>query len=240
MSKAVARLFLLSALLSFSLFAAAQNPVVVELFTSEGCSSCPPADALLMKLSQQGGGDLVLLGEHVDYWNYIGWTDRFSSAQFSRRQGEYGSALHSSTYTPQMVVDGKVQFVGNDAGEVQRRIAEAAKDPKPAQVKLQWEGNNRVHVIVQSPMRSTVLLATTEDGLTTSVEAGENGGRTLRHAAVVRQLRELGKTNAGTFEATVDAEPHSDWNSAKLRLAVVVQDATTMTVLGAASMPYAH
>src|ERR1700742_37635 len=89
-------------------FSVAQNPVVVELFTSEGCSSCPPADALLVKLSQQGvsnGAPLVLLGEHVDYWNYIGWTDRFSSGQFSQRQNDYGKALSANVYTPEMVID---------------------------------------------------------------------------------------------------------------------------------------
>src|SRR5262249_42318200 len=120
----------------FAFAAPAQNPVVVELFTSEGCSSCPPADAVLMKLSEQGRSDLILLGEHVDYWNYIGWTDRFSSKQSSLRQSEYGQALHSETYTPQMVIDGRVQFVGSEAGEAQRRIAAAAAEPKPAPVTL--------------------------------------------------------------------------------------------------------
>ena len=232
-------------LLSFLSLASAQTPVVVELFTSEGCSSCPPADALLIKLSQQGAGngtDLVLLGEHVDYWNYIGWTDRFSSAQFSRRQSDYGHALRSSVYTPQMVVDGSRQFVGNDVSDAQRNIAAAAKEPKPAQVTLRWEGNNRLHVSVQSPAqeRSNVLLATTEDGLTTSVEAGENGGRTLHHAAVVRQLREIGHPNQGAFDQTVDIAPHADWNAAKLKVAVLVQDAATMKILGAAIVPYQH
>jgi len=219
----------------------AQSPVVVELFTSEGCSSCPPADAILVKLSQQnGGGDLILLGEHVDYWNYIGWTDRFSSQQFSQRQGEYGQALHSSTYTPQMVIDGQVQFVGNDASEVQQKIAAAGKDPKPAQVALRWEGANRLHVSVQSPQQSNVLLAVTEDGLTTSVGAGENGGRTLHHAAVVRQLREIGSDKSGAFETAVEVSPQREWNVAKLKVAVLVQDASSMRVLGAASLAYAH
>src|SRR4051812_32784164 len=101
---------LLAALLGISVSTSAQNPVVVELFTSEGCSSCPPADALLLQLSQKNDGTLILLGEHVDYWNYIGWTDRFSSKQFSQRQAEYANALHASVYTPQMVIDGRAQF----------------------------------------------------------------------------------------------------------------------------------
>jgi len=225
--------------------ASAQTPVVVELFTSEGCSSCPPADALLVKLSQQGvsnGAPLILMGEHVDYWNYIGWTDRFSSKQFSQRQSEYGKALNANVYTPEMVINGDTQFVGSDASQAQREIAAAAKETKPAQVTLHWEGNNRLHVSVQAPAqeRSMVLLATTEDGLSTSVEAGENGGRTLHHAAVVRQLRDLGATNKGAFEANVDVAPQSDWNPAKLKVAVLVQDPATMKILGAATVAYTH
>jgi hypothetical protein len=232
-----------SALLAFSFAhpALAQSPVVVELFTSEGCSSCPPADAVLMKLDEQppAGTQLILLGEHVDYWNYIGWTDRFSSSQFSKRQSEYGSALHSSTYTPQMVIDGRVQFVGNDLPEVERKIAAAAKDPKPAKVTLRWQGD-RLHVTVQSPQQSKVLLALVEDGLTTKVDAGENGGRTLHHAAVVRQLRELGSADKNAFDATVDVSRKPDWNPAKLKVAVLAQDASTMQVLGAATVSYIH
>ena len=228
-----------------SSFAVAQTPVVVELFTSEGCSSCPPADALLVKLSQQGSGsgtDLVLLGEHVDYWNYIGWTDRFSSAQFSQRQSDYAHALNSSVYTPQMVVDGSRQFVGGDASEAQRAIASEARRPKPAQVTLHWEGANRLHVAVQSPPdeNGNVLLAITEDGLSTSVEAGENGGRTLHHAAVVRQLRNIGDVQKGSFDAMIDVAPHGDWNAAKSKVAVMVQDPATMKILGAGEVAYAH
>jgi len=231
--------------LSAASLASAQTPVVVELFTSEGCSSCPPADALLVKLSQQGvsnGAPLVLLGEHVDYWNYIGWTDRFSSSQFSQRQNDYGKALSANVYTPEMVIDGSTQFVGSDSSQAQRSIAAAAKEAKPAQVTLRWEGNNRLHVTVQSPAqdRGNVLLATTEDGLTTTVEAGENGGRTLHHAAVVRQLRELGRTDKGVFDANVDMILHPDWNPAKMKVAVLVQDPSTMKILGAATVPYAH
>ncbi len=195
--------------------AIAQNPVVVELFTSEGCSSCPPADAVLLDLSrhtQDGGSDLILLGEHVDYWNYIGWTDRFSSAQFSDRQSEYAKKFHlGSVYTPQMVIDGHVQFVGNDVSEVQRKIQQEAQQPKPAQVSLKWEGKSRLNIKVQSPTapHSKVLLAVTEDGLSTSVGSGENGGRTLHHAAVVRQLRDLGSANKSIFETTVDVSPNT-------------------------------
>jgi len=240
MSKVSSVLWLLPLLLAAPLFVTAQNPVVVELFTSEGCSSCPAADAVLMKLSQQGRSDLILLGEHVDYWNYIGWTDRFSSSQFSQRQSEYGKALHSSTYTPQMVIDGKVQFVGNDSGEVQRRIAEATNDAKTVPVQLRWEGEGRLHINVQMPSRGMVVLAVTEDGLSSSVDAGENGGRTLHHAAVVRQLREVAHSGKGTFDGVIEVKPHADWNPGKLKVAIVVQEEASLRVLGAAQVAYAH
>jgi hypothetical protein len=221
--------------------ATAQGPVVVELFTSEGCSSCPPADSVLRELSRQpanGTPQLILLGEHVDYWNYIGWTDRFSSSQFSERQSDYARAFHlSGGYTPQMVIDGQVQFVGNDATAVWRKIEAAANDPKPVQVALQWQGNNlQINLSSTNAVRGKVLMAITEDGLTTQVGAGENGGRTLHHAAVVRQLRELGTTDKKSFETTV--APARDWNTAQLKVAILVQDPDTRKILGAASTPY--
>ena len=222
----------------------AETPVVVELFTSEGCSSCPPADALLVDLGRKSppnGVKLILLGEHVDYWNYIGWTDRFSSAQFSQRQNSYATELHLATvYTPQMVIDGHLQLVGNGAAEVYHSISKAAAEPKPAQVSLRWEAHQKLHVAVQAPPgeRPKVLFAITEDGLSTSVGAGENGGRTLHHAAVVRQLRELGAANNGQFETTVDVAVHSDWNPAKLKVLVLVQQPDTGKILGAESLDY--
>src|SRR5271165_5204009 len=224
--------------------ASAQTPVVVELFTSEGCSSCPPADALLVKLSREsppGGAKLILLGEHVDYWNYIGWTDRFSSSVFSERQSTYANHFHlGSVYTPQMVIDGHLQTVGSGTAEVYRDISKAAVEPKPAQVTLRWEPQQKLNIAVQTPAsaRSKVLLAITEDGLSTSVGGGENGGRTLQHAAVVRQLRELGAASNGQFEATVDVAPHPDWNQSKLKVAVLVQDMNSGKMLGAALLDY--
>ena len=218
--------------------------MVVELFTSEGCSSCPPADALLVKLSHEsppGGAKLILLGEHVDYWNYIGWTDRFSSSAFSDRQSTYANRFHlGSVYTPQIVIDGHLQTVGSGTAEVYRDISKAAAEPKPAQVTLRWESQQKMNIAVHTPasVQSKVLLAITEDGLSTSVERGENGGRTLRHAAVVRQLRELGSPGNGQLETSVNVDPHSDWNQSKLKVAVLVQDAGSGRILGAALLDY--
>ena len=240
--------FLLLAFLAFFLTffsgARAQTPVVVELFTSEGCSSCPPADALLVELSHKsppGGTQLILLGEHVDYWNYIGWTDRFSCSAFSDRQNNYAKQLHLATvYTPQMVIDGHLQLVGNGAAEVYRTISKAAAEPKPAQVSLRWEPQQKLHIAVQTPAgeRPKILLAITEEGLSTAVGGGENGGRTLHHAAVVRQLRELGTAANGQFEAKVDVAAHPDWNPARLKVVVLVQQQGSGKILGAGSLDY--
>src|SRR5438270_3284394 len=119
-------------------------PVIVELFTSEGCSSCPPADALLRKLEETQpvpNADIIVLGEHVDYWNYIGWTDRFSSKDFSQRQEQYARVFNlDSAYTPQMVVDGRTELNGADESSAKRAIADAAKR-EAIQIDLQLRKN---------------------------------------------------------------------------------------------------
>ena len=221
----------------------AQHPVVVELFTSEGCSSCPPADALLTELSHQrmaGNMELVLLGEHVEYWNSASWTDRFSSSVFTQRQNDYVQQLHLATaYTPQVVIDGHLQGVGNNVAAVRRMIAEASTSPKAATVSLRFLSAEELQIKVEDPSsgRQRVLLAITEDGLTTNVRGGENGGRVLKHSAVVRNLRSLGSTSGGKFETTVKLPAKSDWKKADLRAVVLVQNASSGLVLGAASIP---
>jgi len=187
-----------------------RKAVVVELFTSEGCSSCPPADELLGHLSHDLSAkniQVIPLGFHVDYWDGLGWKDRFSSAGFTQRQEQYARALKvDGPYTPEMVVDGAVEFVGNNAGQAQRTIREEASQLEIAQVKISSAGADQLNIQVKAPTPSggntLVMLAITEDNLTTQIGAGENGGRTLHHAAVVRELRELGKVHEGSFEGT--------------------------------------
>jgi len=220
------------------------GPIVVELFTSEGCSSCPPADALLGKLQQSGtveGAEVFILGEHVDYWNHLGWADRFSSAGFSQRQGEYAHRFNlDSGYTPQMVIDGRAEIVGNDESGVRRQLALAARAPKPAQVKLAWTNDSELHVEINGGKEGDqeVFLAITEDGLSTQVRNGENGGRTLQHSGVVRELREIGSLRQGQFSATVKAGSHPDWKSENLRAVVFVQKPGHGDITGAASVAY--
>ena len=219
----------------------AENPVVVELFTSEGCSSCPPADALLVKLSQLNGAnapEVIVLGEHVDYWNHIGWTDRFSSPQFTSRQQGYAQHFGlASPYTPQMVIDGQRQFVGNDSSAAAREIAAASKNESSAKISLAKLGGNAYQVSVQAGKRKgKVLLAVTEDGLSSEVKAGENGGRILRHAGVVRELRPIGSLSNGDFEGKVEIHMQKDWNPEKLKLVVFLQQGDYGPIVGAASV----
>lgn len=176
-----------------------QVPVLAELFTSEGCSSCPPADSLLMNLDQTQpvrGAQIIVLSEHVDYWNRLGWSDPFSSPQFSARQATYARALKAEVYTPQLVIDGSEQFVGSDAGPIQAAISRAASRPKmPVHiVSAQREGSEVVVVVSAEGGAGDVWIALADDRDESSVRRGENSGRTLAHVAVVRSLVRAGTT----------------------------------------------
>src|SRR5436190_3767511 len=174
--------------------------VLVELFTSEGCSSCPPADAVLARLHREQpvpGVQLLVLSEHVDYWNDLGWKDPFSDAQFSERQGLYGSRI----YTPQAIVDGQVDVLGSDRDGIVRAAKSAAVAPHGT-LRLQASAQGvRISVTdLSGHSDARVLLAVIEDGLVSRVERGENAGRTLAHTAVVRGLREVGKVASGAAQ----------------------------------------
>lgn len=225
-----------------------QKAVVVELFTSEGCSSCPPADALLGRLRQDLSAkniQVIPLGFHVDYWDGLGWKDRFSSAGFTQRQERYARALKvDGPYTPEMVVDGAVEFVGNDAGQAQRTIRQQASELETAQVKIALAGADQLTVQIKGPAapsnaNALVMLAITEDNLSTQVGSGENGGRTLHHAAVVRELQEVGMLHNGTIETTVPLRLEKDWKRNDLRAVVFVQNGPSGKIEGAASVALA-
>jgi len=222
-----------------------RKAVVVELFTSEGCSSCPPADALLSRLKQQGqlhGVEIIPLGFHVDYWNYLGWKDRFSSHAYSQRQEQYAYAFSiSGPYTPQMVIDGQKEFVGSDSSRAGDAIADEAARPQTADVQLAWAepGKLQVHVTAPASVAGEVRLAITEDNLVSNVGSGENGGRTLRHAAVVREFRTLGKLTNGEFKTEEAVSNAKDWKLNDLRYVVFVQQGEK-SIEGAASLATGH
>jgi hypothetical protein len=181
--------------------------VVVELFTSEGCSSCPPADALLQKIHLKKTSDgqvIVGLSEHVTYWNSQGWKDPFSAEVFTDRQSTYASRLSpDGPYTPQMVINGQVQLVGNDAAALQKALQASATQPHidleivsatltPSGLDLQY--------VVKSPVASPldVVAIITDDADRSNVLRGENSGRSLQHISVARSLVRIGTVRGGS------------------------------------------
>lgn len=243
----MARIFLvaLSVALAGTVAAQRRTPVVVELFTSEGCSSCPPADRVLARLDQDQpvpGVEVIALGEHVDYWDGLGWRDRFSSPLFTTRQQDYGQVFRlGSVYTPQMVVNGRTEVLGSDAGAIDRAIR-AAGEAMKALVGIRVVGFDSVSFQVsglpQGTRTADILLAVTENGLETPVGGGENNGRRLRHTAVVRSLTSLGKLDTkkdGAYSAEARLNLRPEWNRQNLKLVLFVQDHTNRRILGAAS-----
>lgn len=216
--------------------------VLVELFTSEGCSSCPPADALLRELqsSQPVEGALIVpIGFHVDYWNYIGWTDRFSSPEFSRRQESYNRRLRQGPYTPQIVVDGSSELVGSDRRALFQAVTEAARQPKPLRVQLTRQ-KDKLRVLVEGSDvgPADVFLTVVENSAETQVLRGENGGKTLRHAAVARNLQIIAHQISKKWEADVALPLPSAAEPKNLRAIVFVQSRGSGRVLGLAAIPF--
>lgn len=221
-------------------------PVVVELFTSEGCSSCPAADEVARTLETTQpvpGAEVIVLGEHVDYWNRLGWKDPFSAAEFSERQRQYASVFPEGSYTPQAVVNGRYELVGSRRAELTQRIAEAARAPRAAVALSQATATTlavRVGSLPPGTPATEVVLALTETGLATQVGRGENAGHLLHHAAVVRALRPLGAVSAdGTFAATVPLALAAGWQPAHLRAVVLVQERASRRIVGVGTLPLA-
>lgn len=168
--------------------AAPDRPVVVELFTSEGCSSCPPADAILARLGAREG--VIALAWHVDYWDRLGWPDPFASPAHTARQRAYASVLGGGLYTPELVVDGRAHVVGSRARAVERAVEAAGEGRRAARLTAEVSRAGRVYTvrptITGASAGAVVTAALTESGLSVDVKRGENGGRTLAHAHVVR------------------------------------------------------
>jgi hypothetical protein len=170
-----------------------ERPTVVELFTSEGCSSCPPADALLAELANRP--DVLALSFHVDYWDGLGWKDPFSSRAATQRQERYKTLLNLATvYTPQIVVEGRWDAVGSDRGEVQRALDMARRDHANIPIALTVDqGKAQIKLsVVDNSVPASVLLIGFDRRHVDNVKGGENGGRTLAHADVVRGVEEIG------------------------------------------------
>lgn len=228
--------------------------VVVELFTSEGCSSCPPADHLLTQLDRNGsnGVDVIALSEHVDYWNHLGWSDAFSSPMFSTRQQQYASRFQlSSVYTPQVVVNGYAEALGSDRAKVAAAIERAARLPSAA-VTVELAGYHPASEFDSARLRITVdgvppklrnsrfdiYLVVTESGLVSRVSQGENQGRELTHTGVVRSLTRIAELlpwKSRAYSATLLAPVARGWDRRKTRAVVYLQDRETQVIAGAAA-----
>lgn len=223
----------------------ARGPVLVELFTSEGCSSCPPADALLERLDQSqtlSGAQLIVLSEHVDYWDGIGWRDPYSSHEYSQRQSAYAAQFGLGTvYTPQMVVDGHFEFVGSDKRRAGQAIKEAAQFPK-ARVHLSLGSSDDMATVVHveagplpsgtGPQSAGVFLALADNSDQSQISGGENAGRTLRHVAVLRKLTRIGTVEVSAeFSRDINLGLKSK-NHGNQRIVVIVQEPEVGKVLG--------
>jgi hypothetical protein len=213
--------------------AESRAPVVVELFTSQGCSSCPPADAFLGELAQRK--DVIALAYHVDYWDYIGWKDRYASPAWTDRQKAYAGALELRTlYTPQMVIDGRVDAVGSDRSNVSYLIDRAAALPK---LELTLDSSGSRHVLHLPEARfskpATVWLVIYDPEQRTQVNRGENAGSTLSEYNIVRDLRKLASWDgkATTIDLNLAAMGKGQ------ACAVLVQGADQGPILAALQVP---
>jgi len=225
-------------------------PVLVELFTSEGCSSCPPADKFLEKLDQQPvpGAEMIVLSEHVDYWNHIGWKDPYSMHLYSERQTAYAKRFQLDTvFTPQMVVDGASEFVGSNtaaAGQAFAKAIAGAKIPIRLALISAVSPTIRAHVETGTldssfaAREAEVYIAIALDRAESQVSAGENAGHKLEHVAVVRGFTKVGAISA-TRSLSQDVEWHLDQISASrdLRLVAFVQERRQGRVVGASLLP---
>ena len=231
-----------------------KKAVIVELFTSEGCSSCPPADTVLSRLEESQpiqDVEVVTLGQHVDYWNQLGWKDVYSSSQMSERQSEYAQAFkNDQVYTPQMIVDGSTEFVGSNMQRAQTAIIEAAKQAKATveiglgNAEFQKQKPVTLSIKIENLPKRTdsveVFLALTENNLVSNVSRGENSGRNLRHDSVVRQLSSVATiaADADSFTGEAAFQPQGDWKRKDLHAVVFVQETKSRKIIGAARIGF--
>ena len=226
--------------------------VVVELFTSEGCSSCPPADQLLAKLEAEQpikNVEIIALEEHVDYWNNGGWMDPFSSDSATLRQYAYAGAIgNGNAYTPQMVVDGQSEFVGSRERQARDAIEQAANrrkiDVSVTAGRHEADGTLTFHISIGPPVGSSggdapeVWLAITEAKLHSDVRGGENSGQDLHHASVVRKLKKIEGakfTDEHSFSGEERVKFDRGWKRENTRVVVFVQEKKSKKILGAGS-----
>lgn len=225
----------LASLVATSVFAAeAKSPVVVELFTSQGCNSCPPADAYLATL--KGRDNVLALSYHVNYWDYLGWRDTFASEVTTGRQRDYARTMGERTiYTPQVVIGGRYHEVGSRHGAIDRAIRKAALEQKETlDVQLREATPGKLQISVAAGQiynrRVIMWLVLFDPYHEVEIQRGENRGRTLGYHNVVRDVREIGEWYGKALEVMLDIEPLRSVGEA---VAVIVQEGESGHVLGA-------
>ncbi len=228
--------------------AANSTPILVELFTSEGCSSCPPADALLQQLDAaqpMPGAQLIVLSEHVDYWDHLGWKDPFSSSLVTERQAAYANHFGlASSYTPEMVVDGTTEFVGNNSQLAKQALEKAYHVPKvPVRISsISSDSTGKLQAYIEAGVLAAsakvsaadIYLVVALNRAESQVEHGENGGRHLTYVAVVQSLTKVGavdKNHAFAKQVEVKIDPHAD--PSNLRVIAFLQQRGPGPVIGA-------
>lgn len=211
---------------------------VVELFTSEGCSSCPPADELVAKIEKESKDKPVyILAYHVDYWNRLGWKDVFSSADFSKRQNDYARYLNlQSVYTPQIIINGKTEFVGSEEGTLRNAIKTSLQKTVSGQLSLNVSGAEQGQLNLKyaangTDKNTTLLVAVLQKNAQTKVERGENSGRTLSHVQIVRKLQQFAL--AGNNGAVKISLPHG-FDPQNWEIIGFLQNTSTGAITGAA------
>ena len=220
----------------------AKGFAVVELFTSEGCSSCPPADQLVARIQQEEKDQPVyILAFHVDYWDRLGWKDAFSDHRYTQRQNKYASWLKlQSIYTPEIVVNGRDEFVGSQEKTLRSAILSGLGQTPTAEIEISdvrsAGGKVSWHYKVSSGVRnSSLIVAIVQRSATTEVKAGENGGRTLEHVQIVRNLSTISIGRDASGAGSVDLPQGSIGGRAEL--IGFVQDDTDGQILAATRSP---
>ena len=215
-------------------------PVLAELFTSEGCSSCPPADRILELLAHEppvDGIDVIIMSEHVTYWDHQGWRDPFGSSTFTSRQQMYGEWFKlESVFTPQLVIDGASQIVGTDIAALKAALVKSAARPKPRlTIELRENGPQGLMATVSGLGAATadaeLVWAVTEDNLEVEVKRGENARRTLHHSGVVRWFSAKKITAGAATPAPIEIPLRAEWKRDRLRVVAFVQSARNREVL---------
>lgn len=205
---------------------------VVELYTSQGCNSCPPADALLSELAKQPG--ILALSFHVTYWDYLGWRDTFGNPANTKRQRWYKKVLGAQVYTPQAVVNGTKQAVGNQRGAVEMAMEDAPPLTVPVSLVADGKGGLTAKLAgTGQPVSADVFVVRFDSTGTVAIERGENRGRTMSYSNVVRDMKPLGRYSGEAVQ--FDLPQIAMWAQGSDRCAILVQDMKSGRILGAAS-----